>query len=253
MRSRKEFLAAANLARRGLSDSEISARTGIPRRTVSDWRRGKCRADRPKRRPGDNRCRVEHDLSHLRTPQYAYLLGLYLGDGCISPTHRGVFRMRIVLDLAYPGIIDECGNALESIFPDKTAHRYKRCCNCIEVSMYSKHWPCFFPQHGAGRKHLRPIKLANWQRQIVAENHRPFVRGLIHSDGTRIVATERKGSYVRRAPRYAFSNKSEDIKRLFCASCDALGIRWTRPSDCQVAVYRKASVALLDEFVGPKS
>lgn len=46
-------------------------------------------------------------------------------------------------------------------------------------------------------------------------NRKPFVRGLIHSDGTRIVATERKGSYVRRAPRYAFCNKSEDIKRLF--------------------------------------
>ena len=66
------------------------------------------------------------------------------------------------------------------------------------------------------------------------------------------MATERKGSYIRRAPRYAFSNKSEDILRLFCESCDALGVRWTRSSDCQVAIYRKASVARLDEFVGPK-
>ena len=118
--------------------------------------------------------------------------------------------------------------------------------------MYSKHWPCFFPQHGPGRKHLRPIYLAVWQQEIVDANHKPFIRGLIHSDGTRIVATERKGSYVRRAPRYAFSNRSEDIKRLFCRSCDAVGVRWTRPSDIQIAIYRKASVALLDEFVGPK-
>ena len=83
-------------------------------------------------------------------------------------------------------------------------------------------------------------------------NRKSFVRGLIHSDGTRIIATERKGPHVRRAPRYAFSNKSEDIKRLFCESCDALGIRWTRPSDRQIAIYRKDSVAVLDEFVGPK-
>jgi hypothetical protein len=96
------------------------------------------------------------------------------------------------------------------------------------------------------------IRLAAWQQEIVDKNHKPFLRGLIHSDGTRIIATERKGSYVRRAPRYAFSNKSEDIKRLFCESCDALGIRWTRPSDRQIAIYRKASVAILDEFVGPK-
>ena len=39
---------------------------------------------------------------------------------------------------------------------------------------------------------------------------------------------------------------------LFCKSCDALGIRWTRPSDRQIAIYRKALVAILDEFVGPK-
>lgn len=83
-------------------------------------------------------------------------------------------------------------------------------------------------------------------------NYKPFVRGLIHSDGTRIVATERKGSYVRRAPRYAFSNKSEDIKRLFSESRDALGVRWARPSNRQIAIYRKESAALLDEFVGPK-
>lgn len=161
--------------------------------------------------------------------------------------------MRIVLDTAYPEIIRECGGSLEALFPSKTAHRYKRRhSNCVEVSMYSKHWPCLFPQHGPGRKHLRSIRLAEWQQKIVDANHKPFIRGLIQSDGTRIIATERKGSYVRRAPRYAFSNKSEDIKGLFCESCDALGIRWTRPSDRQIAIYRKASVAILDEFVGPK-
>ena len=158
-----------------------------------------------------------------------------------------------MLDTAYPGIIDECAAAMESILPSKTAHRGKRPrSNCVEVSMYSKHWPCFFPQHGAGRKHLRPIRLVAWQQQIVDANHRPFLRGLIHSDGCRIIATERKGSYTRRAPRYAFSNKSEDIKSFFCASCDAIGVRWTRPSDRQIAIYRKASVAILDEFIGPK-
>lgn len=161
--------------------------------------------------------------------------------------------MRIVLDASYPRIIEECGAALETIFPDKKAHRGKRRdSNRVEVSMYSKHWPCFFPQHGPGRKHLRPIRLAEWQQRIVAAHHRPFLRGLIHSDGTRIVATERKGSYTRRAPRYAFSNLSEDIKGLFCESCNAIGVHWTRPSDRQIAIYRGASVAILDEFIGPK-
>jgi hypothetical protein len=86
------------------------------------------------------------------------------------------------------------------------------------------------------------------------ERHRPaLLRGLIHSDGCRIIAREQSGSGLREAPRYLFSNRSEDIKELFCNSCDALGIRWTRPSDIQIAIYRKASVAVLDDFVGPKT
>lgn len=250
VRSRAEYAEVGRLVEKGECDKEISRATGVPRRTVSDWRRGKSVIWR--RSECDGCGTAKHDFSELPSAPYAYLLGLYLGDGCISPAPRRVYRMRIVLDSKYPRIIDECGEVLESVFPEKTAHRYKRPCNCVEISMYSKHWPCFFPQHGPGRKHLRAIRLTGWQQAIVNENHRPFVKGLIHSDGTRIIATERKGSYVRRAPRYAFSNRSEDIKRLFCESCDAIGVRWTRPSNRQIAIYRKASVALLDEFVGPK-
>ena len=161
--------------------------------------------------------------------------------------------MRITLDAAYPKIIDECCASLRAIFPSKTARRGPRHnSRCVDVSMWSKHWPCFIPQHGPGRKHLRQIRLTSWQEEIVALNHRPFIRGLIHRTAPGSSRRRKKGTYVRRAPRYAFSNRSEDIKRLFCESCDALGIRWTRPSDRQIAIYRKTSVAMLDEFVGPK-
>ncbi len=118
--------------------------------------------------------------------------------------------------------------------------------------MYSKHWPCLFPQHGPGRKHLRPIRLVEWQQMIVEANRKPFIRGLIHSDGTRIIATERKGSYVRQAPRYAFSNKSEGHQAAVLRELRRHRRPLDPPSDCQIAIYRKASVALLDEFVGPK-
>jgi hypothetical protein len=111
---------------------------------------------------------------------------------------------------------------------------------------------CLIPQHGPGRKHTRSIVLEDWQWRIVTANVEPFLRGLIHSDGTRIIATERKGRYVRRAPRYAFSNRSEDILGLFRAACEIAGIHCTRPSCKQIAVYSKSAVARLDEFVGPK-
>jgi hypothetical protein len=120
------------------------------------------------------------------------------------------------------------------------------------VSSYWKHWVCLMPQHGPGRKHTRPIVLAEWQQRIVSAHVEPFLRGLIHSDGTRIIAVERKGAYVRRAPRYAFSNRSEDILELFRVACQTSGVHCTRSSCKQISVYSKAAVARLDEFVGPK-
>lgn len=251
MRPQAEVAEALRLVKSGMCDREVARATGVPRRTVSDWRRGRCRTAR---RPAPDGCGVTaHDFSLLPPRPYAYLLGIYLGDGYISATRRGVYCLRITLDALYPGIIRECSTAVEAIFPAKTARCGRRKgCRCVDVSMWSKHWPCFIPQHGPGRKHQRSIRLAAWQKPIIAANRKQFLRGLIHSDGTRIIATERKGSYVRRAPRYAFSNRSADIKQLFCESCDALGVRWTEPSDRQIAVYRKKSVERLDEFVGPK-
>jgi len=52
--------------------------------------------------------------------------------------------------------------------------------------------------------------------------------------------------------RYFFSNLSEDIKDIFCDHCDLLGIRWSRASPRYVSIHDRKSVALLDQFVGPK-
>lgn len=120
---------------------------------------------------------------------------------------------------------------------------------CVVVSHYSKHWPCLLPQHGPGRKHLRPITPDSWQEVLVKTASQQFVRGLIDSDGCRVVANDRGV----RSVRYHFSNRSDDIRGLFCAALDELGIPWTRPRWFEIAVYRKAAVARLDEFVGPKA
>ena len=135
----------------------------------------------------------------------------------------------------------------------KTRERLQRAkARCVDVSSYWKHWPCYFPQHGPGPKHTRPIVLADWQHRIVTANVEPFIRGLIHSDGTRIIATEQKGRYIRRAPRYGFSNRSEDILEIFRTACEIAGVHCTRASHKQIAIYSKAAVARLDGFVGPK-
>jgi hypothetical protein len=244
MRTRREVERVAELVTRGCSDREIADLTGVPRRTVSDWRRD----GRQLRRHA-----AEPRPETVPQRDYAYLLGLYLGDGCISAHPRGVWRLRIVLDSAYPGIIEECRCSVMAVGPpNRTGVYHRQDSRCVEVSMYWKGWPLLFPQHGPGPKHERRIELARWQAKIVASNRQALLRGLIHSDGCRYVAHECKAGRHRYSVRYAFSNRSDDIKALFCASCDALGIRWTS-TPRQISVYRKASVAILDTFVGPKT
>ncbi len=230
----------------GINDCGIARQTGIPRRTVCDWRSKS--PIRARAASASLACEIDHDFSRLPPNAYCYLLGLYLGDGCISRPGR-VWRLRITLDDKYPDIIHRCREAIDILMPGQRAATLRRSNNCTEVGLYSKHWPCLFPQHGPGRKHLRPIRLETWQEVLVKEASEHFVRGLIDSDGCRVVANDRGV----RSVRYHFSNRSDDIRGLFCAALDELRIPWTSPGRYQVAVYRKAAVARLDEFVGPKS
>jgi hypothetical protein len=116
------------------------------------------------------------------------------------------------------------------------------------VYSHSKHWICLFPQHGRGRKHERPIVLDDWQREIVERFPAPFVRGLLHSDGCRVLNRVKNTDY----PRYHFVNVSSDIRTLCGHACDLLGIEWRPNNKFSLSVARRASVALLDQFVGPK-
>jgi hypothetical protein len=105
-----------------------------------------------------------------------------------------------------------------------------------------------FPQHGPGPKHKRLIMLADWQQRIVDRYPAPFIRGLIHSDGCRILNWVNNTPY----PRYHFSNTSADIRMLFGRACDLLGVDWRPNNATNLSVARRASVTLLDEFIGPK-
>lgn len=190
---------------------------------------------------------MHHDFGALLARPYAYLLGMYLGDGYISRSPRA-WRLRVTCDTKYPDIITECRKAIDALMPGQHASIVDRIGSCVDVSLSSKHWPCLFPQHGPGRKHSRKITLEPWPQALVDHATKEFVRGLIHSDGCRVVANNRGVASVR----YHFTNRSEDILGLFTAALDTLDIPWTRSSAYVVSVYRKAATARLDEFIGPK-
>lgn len=180
---------------------------------------------------------------------YAYLLGLYLGDGWISQLPR-TYRLRLVLDIRYPAIIQEAKTTIVNVHRTGRVGFLQRP-GCVEISAYWQHWPCLFPQHGPGHKHARRIVLETWQRAIVNARPHMLLRGLIHSDGCRVMNRVHGGRYGY--PRYFFTNRSRDILEIFRSASDMAGISHRSPKPDTVSIARKDDVARLDSFIGPKA
>lgn len=156
------------------------------------------------------------------TPEdYGELLGLYLGDGCISSGPR-TYRLRITLDARYPRITGQTRDLVQRCLPANRVDIDKKGTkgSCVNVSSYSLHWPCLLPQHGRGKKHERPIALEPWQREIVEAAPWPFIRGCIRTDGCAFI--NRTGPYEYLS--YEFSNMSTDIVDLFVETCAAVDV-----------------------------
>jgi hypothetical protein len=195
-----------------------------------------------------------HDFGGLPQHEYALLLGFYLGDGTISRATRDVFRLRIVNDQKYPAVSAECALAMAAVMPSSRVG-FVRAIGCVEISSYSKAWPCLLPYYGPGLKHESAIALTQWQADIVGLRPHQFVRGLLLSDGCRITnfATTKAGRGRYEYPRYFFSNASEDIRDLFCAALRQLRIVYTQPKERVISIARASSVRFLDGFVGAKA
>ncbi|MFF4080412.1 helix-turn-helix domain-containing protein [Streptomyces sp. NPDC001777] len=249
---------ALALLRSGAKNADVARKLNVPAGTIGYWKhmdraaRGQC--------PGAHRSFCPRCDGELNQPAYAYLLGLYLGDGhIIQNKAMKTPSLSITCDDSWPGLMDLCENSMRAVFPENSVCRVRRK-GCREVKMYSKHLWCLFPQHGPGKKHERPIVLATWQQEIVDAHPWDFIRGLTHSDGCRIInwTTKIIGGERKRYeyPRYFFSNKSDDIRKLFSDTLTAVGVEWTtlaRGSDpFNISVARRASVALMDAHVGPK-
>jgi hypothetical protein len=231
----------------GISVSEASRRTGIPRRTIGDWRAGAFASARS-RSQGCWRCQPLLDAPN---EPYARLLGVYLGDGSLVEHRNGVHRLVLVQDARYDRLIAEWMELAACMFGGRV------CCQprpgCISISSYSTHWPCLFPQHGPGKKHERSIALEPWQQAIVDEHPRAFLRGLIESDGSRHLNTVKAREKTYSYSRYTFTNYSADIQRMFIEACERLDLHWTRTHTQRLAVSRRRDVAFMDTFIGPKS
>jgi hypothetical protein len=119
----------------------------------------------------------------------------------------------------------------------------------VDISAYSQSWPRLFPQHGPGPKHERQIVLVPWQRAIVESEPERFLRGLLHSDGARVLNRVNGRAY----PRYFFRQVSMDIREIFVEACRRLELAVTAAGANQLSINRRTDVARVDQFVGPKA
>ena len=101
----------------------VARRLGLSVGTLRDWHAGKVPRHSRHLRPGQAvqppcpSCgHDQHRYAEL-SRTYVYLLGLYLGDGTISKAPRGVYTLRVALDVKYPGIGRECAAAMRETMP----------------------------------------------------------------------------------------------------------------------------------------
>jgi hypothetical protein len=249
VRPESEYRQALELIEAGINDCEVGRRLGIPRGTIRDWRVGAASA----------RGRVvtcfRCNGGWVDEEAYAYLLGIYLGDGWIWDAPREIYQLRVSCDLRYPDIINEIATHIVIVRGVEKVGFAQRV-GCVDVNAYWKHWPCVLPQHGPGRKHERQIRLEPWQQEMVTAHPKALVRGLVHSDGNRHInpITRRfpSGTKHYRYPRYMFKNASGDILTIFTDALDLLGVHWTQTNARTISIARRDDVAFLDGFVGPK-
>ena len=115
----QQVLHALALRRAGASIPSIATQCALPQGTVSRWCRGLLPADAVLlQQTGVLRQRCDEcglaDHDDVPPAAYSYLLGVYLGDGCLGPAGRSI-ALRVTMDAAYPGIVEEVADAILAV------------------------------------------------------------------------------------------------------------------------------------------
>jgi Homeodomain-like domain len=239
--------AALRLVAEGVNDCEVARRLGVPRTTIRDWRKPRYVPRSERRYDTCPRCWRSCPPIVFTDDDYAELLGLYLGDGHITPMAR-TERLRLSLDAKYPLMNAEIEALLRRCFPqNRVGHALLGRGNTLVLWVYNSHLSCLFPQAGPGRKHDRPIGLEEWQKDRFFAAPWAFLRGCIRSDGCAFINRTGRYEYLS----YAFTNLSGDIRNLFLAACLFLDLD-VRPGKKHMRINRRESVARMLEHVGTK-
>ena len=228
----------------GKNKSQLEKIYGIPRNTIRYWidNELKTKAVRKKDKP------LEEIIEEIKQNKedYSFILGLYLGDGCISP-NRTSYKLRITQDDKYPNLKNIINYRVNNFFTNKSFMQNRKK-NCSDIGVNDKNLPLYFPQHGKGKKHDRKIELVDYQKDNL--DYKEFLRGLWVTDGSYYLAQKKYECYN-------FTNKSTDIIALFeeCLSQFNIGYRTRMKKNgvWLVEITKKTEVLKMKDLVGIKS
>jgi hypothetical protein len=222
----------------GMSDCAIARETGIPRKTVRERR---CNPPIRARPTASSACGIDDDFTAL-SPAYCYLLGplsrrrLYLAE---RPRLEITNHLRRKLPGHHCPLLpsdrhSDAGTARGNPTSSQSLHRGLAVLEAVATSLSAAR---------SRQKHLRPIRLEAWQEVLVKQATRTSFAACSIAMGAvwwpMIAVYEASGTDLTTSDG--------------CSAPRSTRIPWTTPGRYQVAVYRKAAVARLDEFVGPKS
>lgn len=247
----RQALEAFKLKDAGCATKAIARELQVPRSTVRGWLGLARRAGVAQLVEAIGLKPIQWGFESLHQHQrqaYAYLLGMYLGDGHISHMGR-TYRLRIYLNRKQQDVIARVKQAIVALLPEhRVVEIQQRVSPVTEVVCYSKCWAMVFPQHGPGLKHTRRIVLAPWQEGIVRQYAAEFLRGCLESDGCR----HRRIVNGKNYPAYSFTNHSEDILGLVMWACRLLRVGCRHNSRWNLSIARRPDVAKLDRLFGWK-
>jgi hypothetical protein len=129
---------ATRLRAQGHSIRRVAREVGVARSTIRAWCTDTSRHVRSRKsKPLEARALLPLGAE----ADYAYLLGIYLGDGHVAHMPRS-YVLRLALDARYPEIIEATCAAAGSVMPENRVGVYlRRPPTAVTVTVYSKHWP----------------------------------------------------------------------------------------------------------------
>ena len=222
--------------------------TGIPRSTIRDWIKPS-----PRRRRSTPPQSPSELIAGLPWPEYSYLLGMYLGDGTLSVSRRGVYRLRVVMDIRYPGIIAACVATMQAVMPRKP-----RACPTPPLprrrrsAAHSKSWPILFPQHGPGPQASSvAIELVRLAAEKSSGGHpREFIRGLHPLRRLPGAQPRQRQGLSALLLQPGLGRHPPPVLR---RPASKISVEYRLNRWDSVSIARAPSVAILDSFIGPKA